>query len=161
MLITFFCRNHQFFLLRTNFKFKLKLKCVLIYSFSRIPKTTYVKMMDIWQIGSLILPFLEVVLQTSIHNLKRNKKNKMELAPKKEKTKLSTIKPFMDEFNLGSIVKPLKNELYQSIENNDNEFGRMLTTMEFIATFGIPSCYALFIICFYITGTVQPNGLFY
>ena len=121
-------------------------------------------MMDIWQIGSLILPFLEVVLQTLIHNLKCNKKNKIkELAPKKEnKNKLNAIKPFMDEFNLGSIVKPLKNELYQSIVVTDeNEFGRMLATMQFIATFGIPSCYALFIICFYITGTVQPNGLFY
>ena len=34
-----------------------------------LPRTSYVKMMDIWLIFNLMIPFLEIILQTMIHKL--------------------------------------------------------------------------------------------
>lgn len=53
-----------------NLTVMLVLTTMFIGSSEALPKTAYIKMVDIWFIVSMIVPFLEVLLQTYIESLR-------------------------------------------------------------------------------------------
>ena len=55
-----------------------------------LPQTSYVKMIDVWFIFSMMIPFIEVLLQTYIEHLRY----KLDLKEANQKTR---VKEFMKE----------------------------------------------------------------
>ena len=125
----------------------LSYKCykqIFTKSFFRVPKTGYIKMMDIWQIGSLILPFLEVVLHISVHSLKHKQKNNSLLEDEPVNFKLN-------KKNI-TLVKSIKNKESQIIEDEFDEGIKMLKVIKIFSTYVLTFCYILFIFAFFCIG---------
>ena len=114
-------------------------------SFFRVPKTGYIKMMDIWQIGSLILPFLEVVLHISVHSLKHKQKNTNSLVEDEP------VNFKLNKKNI-TLVKSIKNKESQIIEDEFDEGIRMLKVIKIFSTYVLTFCYILFIFAFFCIG---------
>ena len=115
----------QFFSLR-----KL-IDCLLYF---RVPKTGYTKMMDIWTILSLSLPFAIIILQSIIYILKQKCSN-------------SNIIHGMD-----MRLKKVDNLMHDHKGIVKNKYQKISKIVEDIATYGLPFSYALFLICFFSYG---------
>ena len=100
-------------------------------------------MMDIWQIGSLILPFLEVVLHISVHSLKHK--------PKKKSLMEEPVNFKLNKKNI-TLVKSIKNKESQIIEDEFDEGIKMLKVIKIFSTYVLTFCYILFIFAFFCIG---------
>ena len=116
-------------------------------TFFRVPKTGYIKMMDIWQIGSLILPFLEVVLHISVHSLKHK--------PKKKSLFEEPVNFKLNKKNI-TLVKSINNKESQLNDEEEDDYDeegiKMLKVIKIFSTYILTFCYILFIFAFFCIG---------
>ena len=83
--------------------------------------------MDIWQIVSMVLPFSFVILQTMIDSLSR-----------KAKPLYVNVKP----------INKVGAETEKQLQRNEDK----LKFLKALTNCGIPLCYGLFVVCFFIYG---------
>ena len=83
--------------------------------------------MDIWQIVSMVLPFSFVILQTIIDSLSR-----------KAKTLYVNVKP----------INKVGAETEKQLQRNED----LLRFLKALTNCGIPLCYGLFVVCFFMYG---------
>ena len=101
-------------------------------SFCSVPNTGYIKLIDIWKIVSMLLPFSLLILHTMIDSL--SAKNK--------------------RFNL--IIKPINKvsdaDIKQMLVNE-----KLLKVINGITIYGIPVSYCIFICVFFIYGVYHQS----
>ena len=105
-------------------------------------------MMDIWQIGSLILPFLEVVLHISVHSLKHK--------PKKKSLLEEPVNFKLNKKNI-TLVKSINNKESQINDEEEYDYDeeegiKMLKVIKIFSTYILTFCYILFIFAFFCIG---------
>ena len=92
----------------------------------RVPRTGYAKMMDFWQVISLALPFLEVILHTMLQNVKKNGRES-----------IRTVRP----------INQTEGIHFELTETNSIE-----KLIRNVATYGITIIYVLLLIGFFLIG---------
>ena len=129
----------QFFeaLVAVNLTSLLVLTTLFISVSNALPKTSYVKMIDIWLIFALLIPYSEVVLHTVIAALRFDDEFK------KTSTKVGTL--VMDIISRTKQVEAM-NKKYR-----DEKIANFL---EYVTKYGIPVIYASFVILYFVAGYV-------
>ena len=111
-----------------------------------LPRTSYVKMMDIWLIFNLMIPFLEIILQTMIHKLQDEYEYGNEVALFQG--------PISNNEGAGTKsvngLARMKNTTDISRQKRD----RLLNILELFGLVVLPGLYFIFCIMFFIIGNV-------
>ena len=93
---------------------------------TRLPPTAYIKMIDVWLLFNLLKPFIDIIVNTYIENLRDIKKtqkveatldNSMRVSSAWEKVGLAPLAPTYKLNNTVSYVEPLKNSNAETIDN--------------------------------------------
>ena len=108
-----------------------------------LPKTAYIKVIDIWLITNLMIPFLEVLLHTIIDIL-RNQVSEKNKEPEKLFIRSNNGSP--------RIIEQVKNGVGSSI--NPKRF--LLEAFVVFGRVGLPALYILF--CIVVFGFGMMNG---
>ena len=80
--------HHIFFesIISVNLTVMLVLTTMFINVSNQLPKTSYIKMMDVWLIFNLVVPFIEVMLHTYKENQRNDKEEEIEMRNKSTAT---------------------------------------------------------------------------
>ena len=100
-----------------------------------LPTTAYIKMIEVWLIFTLMIPFLQVLILTFIH-LKSTDSN-----PKQESMYTVRVQPHKDDEEHSSSVQK----------------GRMLRLAIIIRDFGMPIFVLIFFIIYMTAGLMEAN----
>jgi hypothetical protein len=102
------------------------------------PRTAYVKMMDIWLIFSLLIPFAEVILQTIMDMYRADIKLVEDKLCRRQRS--SNAKAIDDSSG--------NQELFE-------KKCRILSNLDKFAKFGLPLFFVLFALVFFLFGSAQ------
>ena len=107
---------------------------IFVHVPNRIPGTSYIKLFDIWQFVSLVVPFAEVLLHIVMDKLKSSDTNGTKIIRK--------VKPIdgSDEFEISQNKIQLDEMSLKT---------RKLVLVKKFATYGISLLYAVFITIFF------------
>ena len=132
----------QFFeaLVAVNLTSLLVLTTLFVSVSNALPKTSYIKMIDIWLIFTLMIPYSEVILHTMIAALRYDD----EFAEKSNRVGVIAM------INMNKI-KPAKPK------GKVNKDEKLANTLDNIAKFGIPIMYTLFVLLYFLAGHVLVN----
>ena len=110
-----------------------------------LPRTSYVKAVDIWLIANLMIPFLEIIL-ISLMNIwyKDNEDSDND-------TRLFRVSPT----NPGK--KDKDNSSMNGIHRRDRENEKLLSIMRLLTRVALPAFYILFCIVFFLYGMVTSS----
>ena len=112
----------------------LVLTTLFISIFDALPRTSYVKAVDLWLITNLMIPFFEMILQSLINVLQKddeyNNDSKLFIAP-----------------NLGK--KDTDNSTRRSKEKK-----KLMGILRFLTIIVLPAFYFLFCIAFFVYGMI-------
>ena len=110
-----------------------------------LPRTSYVKAVDIWLIANLMIPFVEIILQ-SLLNIwdKDNEDNDND-------TRLFRVSPT----NQG--IKDKENSTMNGIHKRNGENEKLLSIMRLFTKSALPAFYILFCIAFFLYGMVTTG----
>ena len=97
-----------------------------------LPKTSYVKAIDLWLIMNLLIPFLMIILESILNILHKEQED--------GSARRIQVRPTNDK-NKGKDV--------QSVN------GRVVRLLQLFTRFGLPAFYILFCICFFVYGMLQ------
>ena len=113
---------------------ELLTEIIFVYVPNRIPGTSYIKLFDIWQFVSLVVPFAEVLLHIVMDKLKSSDTNETKIIRK--------VKPIdgSDEFEISQNKIQLDEMSLKT---------RKLVLVKKFATYGITLLYAVFITIFF------------
>ena len=113
---------------------ELLTEIIFVYVPNRIPGTSYIKLFDIWQFVSLVVPFAEVLLHIVMDKLKSSDTNGTKIIRK--------VKPIdgSDEFEISQNKIQLDEMSLKT---------RKLVLVKKFATYGISLLYAVFITIFF------------
>ena len=113
---------------------KIYFNLIFVYVPNRIPGTSYIKLFDIWQFVSLVVPFAEVLLHIVMDKLKSSDTNGTKIIRK--------VKPIdgSDEFEISQNKIQLDEMSLKT---------RKLVLVKKFATYGISLLYAVFITIFF------------
>ena len=132
-----------------------------------LPKTSYIKMLDVWHLANMFVPFAEVLLHTVIDNVRGNIR---EYEAKVHKKSPSTLHPFptlqsMPKFGLFyrsvAMAKTLtcsetsaasfaNSAIWPSNENSS--FYNVFIVCIFVTRVGLPCAFAAFVAAFFSVG---------
>ena len=114
----------------------LVLTTLFISIFDALPRTSYVKAVDLWLITNLMIPFFEMILQSFINVLQND-----------------------DEYNIDSKLLRALNLHMKDMENSamsndrkDAEKKKLLGLLRFLTVIVLPAFYILFCIAFFVYG---------
>ena len=119
-----------------------------------LPTTSYIKMIDVWFIFNLMIPFFEVLLHTYIDNLRQKEDDDREINHHGKKIKVGTeIKVLPYDPDLVSRQERTQDEalkkFYKAAKNTDEyKLERAIR----IAHFWIPACAIVFTIVYWLFG---------
>ena len=118
----------------------LVLTTLFISISNALPRTSYVKMMDIWLMFNLMIPFFEIILQTMIHKLHGKDDYGNEVMP--------YSRP------VGTKNKNI-NGLVGKEDSSRQERDKLLKNiLEILALVVLPGFYIIFCIIFFIVGNL-------
>ena len=109
-----------------------------------LPRTSYIKMMDLWLIFNLMIPFIEIILQTMIHKLHDEDENNVSL--------------FQSPIPVNEAVGN-KNANGMTAMTNAKEISHqkrksLLNTLKVLGLVVLPGAYFLFCIMYFIVGNL-------
>ena len=109
-----------------------------------LPRTSYIKMMDLWLIFNLMIPFIEIILQTMIHKLHDEDENNVSL--------------FQSPAPVNEVVGN-KNANGLAAMTNAKEISHqrrksLLSILKVLGLIVLPVAYILFCIMFFIIGNL-------
>ena len=107
-----------------------------------LPRTSYVKMIDIWLIINLMIPFLEIILTTL------NTYFNEDMTDVKAIIRVSPVK----EANTDEDEDTAKSEKTQKI-SEEQKTSRLSRVNRFMSRCGLPGLYVLFCVSFFLYGT--------
>ena len=127
---------------------------------SNLPTTAYIKMIDIWMIFSLSIPFIEVLLHTYMDSLREDSDREInhhgksiDVAPVESKRDVNLISRHEDVQ-----VKALR-EMYQKQRDSLSQLKmKKLRRVKKFAHIGIPSLAVVFIIFYWYVGWNASTG---
>ena len=125
-----------------NVTILLVLTTLFIGISNTLPRTSYIKMIDIWLLISLIIPFLEIILHTMLNKLHNENDNEVTLF---QETNLR--KEQMDQNENRNNVKTRKKISQQKRK-------MLVRTLEILGFVVLPLLYILFCIIFFIIGNL-------
>ena len=106
-----------------------------------LPKTSYVKAIDLWLITNLLIPFIEIILISIMNIWYKESQGEDD----DRIFRVSPTNPKNKENGLQSMGG------HGSGDNND----RLLSLMRLVTKVGLPAFYILFCICFFVYGMLQ------
>ena len=111
-----------------------------------LPRTSYVKLIDLYLIFNLIIPFLEIILQTSLHLLEGDLED--------EET------PVYMNIRVGNETKKTDAKKHA---RGDRKSGwwkiKMRKMLEPATRYGLPVAYFAFIIVFFFIGIISEDAI--
>ena len=120
-------------ILTVNVTTLLVLTTLFISISDALPRTSYVKMVDIWLIMSLLIPFLEIILQTFLNMLY----NEEDTQERNEVTRLHFLRNYDAGTQKRKVIKAT------------------VKILKLTAQLVLPGFYILFCIIFFIVGYFQ------
>ena len=105
-----------------------------------LPKTSYVKAIDLWLITNLLIPFIEIILITFMNVWYKESQGEDD----DKLFRVSPTNPKNKENGLQSMRGP---------GTGSNE--KLLSMMRLVTKVGLPAFYILFCICFFVYGMLQ------
>lgn len=137
-----------------------------------LPKTSYIKMIDIWLIFNLFIPFAEVLLHTFIDSLREEESREVNHHGSSVKTNNNpsdkVIKVHGKTLKSGNAVRPLN--LISRIEEEElqarkNYYEKTKITNEKrmkvaikVASQGLPFIFVAFTVCYFAVGLIYYHG---
>ena len=153
----------------------LVLTTLFISVSNSLPKTAYIKMMDIWLIFNLFIPFSEVLLHTYIDSLRteedRDSVNhhgtaipvgteviNVKEANKSARAKSSVLPTDLIHRNEEKEVRA-RREYYRQIQEDESfKRERKRRFVEKLATWGVPTTFVIFVIAYFSLGAHYYNS---
>ncbi len=119
-----------------------------------LPKTSYIKMIDVWLIANLCVPFAETILHTVIDRIREGvKKEEAEVASPRRRhlgsPRTLKVDPLEEEEKGGKSERGMKK---RSSLFDDRR--RLLCYSILVTRRGLPCLYGLFIVMYFIVGFV-------
>lgn len=111
-----------------------------------LPRTSYVKMMDIWLIFNLMIPFLEIILQTMIHKLYNGDDYGNEVALFQN--------PVSNNEGVGTKSVNGLARMKNAKETSRQKREKLLNILELLGLVVLPGLYIIFCIMFFIIGNL-------
>ena len=108
-----------------------------------LPRTSYVKMIDIWLIINLMIPFLEIILTTLNTYFNEDKTDVKAII------RVSPVK----EGNTDEDEDTAKSENAEKIREQQQKTSRLSRVNRFMSRCGLPGLYVLFCVAFFLYGT--------
>ena len=105
-----------------------------------LPRTSYVKAVDLWLITNLMIPFIEIILQTLVNVWEKDGEDN-------DDSKLFRVSPT----NPG---KKDKENSTMSGYRRGGENEKLLGIMKLLTRIGLPAFYILFCIAFFLYGMI-------
>ena len=103
-----------------------------------LPRTSYVKLVDIWLITNLMIPFFEIILQSLMNawyiDYKDNDNKILRVAPMNQKDKANNVQ--------------------RAVRKNE----KLLSIMRLLTRAALPGFYILFCIVFFLYGMITSNA---
>ena len=143
-------------LMTLNVTVTLVLTTMFLSISTRLPPTAYIKMIDVWLLFNLFKPFIDIIVNTYIENLRDIRKTPITVASydstqrasawQKVSPSLAPLAPsykLNSSAGLGSCVGPLKN--YQETIDNCKYFLRII----------YPVFYLIFVLFFWVIGLTE------
>ncbi len=129
----------------------LVLTTLFISVFNSLPTTAYIKMIDVWLIFNLLVPFSEVLLHTWIDSLREEDYREINHHGKSIKVNpknSGTIDVSLVDRDEKVEVMARKNYYDQMKSKN----GKLLARVIMVARFGLPSVFGIFSVIYFIVG---------
>ena len=105
-----------------------------------LPRTSYVKAVDIWLITNLMVPFLEIILQSLSNIWYKDDTRIFRVSPKN---------PGIGDKNNSSINR---------IHREEREDDKILSILRLLTRTALPGFYILFCISFFLYGVIKSNA---
>ena len=103
----------------------------------KLPKTSYVKMIDLWLITNLLIPFIEIILQTLMNVWYKDGVDDRIVLSTNTNTKVNV------HLNMCGICR------------NIWECEKLINMTRIVTRVALPAFYVLFCICFLVYGMAQ------
>ena len=108
-----------------------------------LPRTSYIKMIDIWLIASTMIPFLEVILHTMMNKLHNEEDNENEV------TLFQKSNSRQEQRNQNG------NKMKMSKKISQQKRKMLVRTLEILGIVVLPILYILFCIIFFTIGNLE------
>ena len=105
-----------------------------------LPRTSYLKAVDIWLITNLMIPFFEIILQSLMNAWFKDYEV--------NDTKILRVAP------LNQGIKKNDNNVHRAVRKNE----KLLNIMRLLTRAALPGFYILFCIVFFLYGMITSNA---